>query len=256
MTQHDNTLKSVDKVFKMVEHLKTNGGKTVTELSQELDMPKSTVQVYLNTLAKNKFVVQNGAKYQIGLQFLQYGMYALWNEPVFPNVKSKVEELADTTGELAACFVEELGEAVYVYGMEGNRAVRTDLTMGDRSDLHCTASGKAVFAHLPEERIEEILPSDPLEQKTAQTITDPDELRDELRRIRERGHAYSREESIEGMRSVAAPIMLDDEVVCSISLAGPADRFVGERFTEEVPDIVKGAANEIELKLTYSESGL
>jgi DNA-binding IclR family transcriptional regulator len=50
--------------------------------------------------------------------------------------------------------------------------------------------------------------------------------------------------------------MLDDEVVCSISLAGPADRFVGERFTEEVPDIVKGAANEIELKLTYSESGL
>jgi DNA-binding IclR family transcriptional regulator len=256
MAQHDNTLKSVDKVFKIVEHLKTNGGKTVTELSQELDMPKSTVQVYLNTLSKNKFVVKNGSKYQIGLLFLQYGMYALWSEPVFPNVKSKVEELADSTGELAACFVEEMGDAVYVYGTEGDRAVRTDLTMGDRSDLHCTASGKAIFAHLPEERIEEILSSDPLERKTAQTITDPDELRDELRRIRERGHAYSREESIEGMRSVAAPIMLDDEVVCSISLAGPANRFVGERFTEEVPDIVKGAANEIELKLTYSESGL
>ncbi|MFC6873458.1 IclR family transcriptional regulator [Halobellus marinus] len=256
MNPQGNILKSVDKVFKIVEHLKVNGGKTVTELSQELDMPKSTVQVYLNTLSKNKFVVKNGSKYQIGLQFLQYGMYALWSEPVFPNVKSKVEELADSTGELAACFVEEMGDAVYVYGTEGDRAVRTDLTMGDRSDLHCTASGKAIFAHLPEERIEEILSSDPLERKTAQTITDPDELRDELRRIRERGHAYSREESIEGMRSVAAPIMLDDEVVCSISLAGPANRFVGERFTEEVPDIVKGAANEIELKLTYSESGL
>ncbi|WP_311172148.1 IclR family transcriptional regulator [Halobellus ordinarius] len=175
---------------------------------------------------------------------------------MFPNVKSKVEELADSTGELAACFVEELGDAVYVYGTEGDQAVRTDLTMGDRSSLHCTASGKAIFAHLPEERIEEILSHQSLERKTPQTITDPDELRDELQRIRERGHAYSREESVEGMRSVAAPILLDGEVVCSISLAGPANRFVGERFTEEVPDIVKGAANEIELKLTYSESGL
>lgn len=255
MAQH-NIIKSVDKVFNMIEHLRTGGGKTVTELSQDLDMPKSTVQVYLNTLAKNKFVVQDGATYRIGLQFLQYGMYALWSEPVFPNVKSKVEELADTTGELAACFVEELGEAVYVYGTEGSRAIRTDLTMGDRSGLHCTASGKAIFAHLPEERIEEIISQHPLERKTPQTITDPNELREELRQIRQRGHAHSREESVEGVRSVAAPILVENEVICSISLAGPANRFIGERFRTEVPDIVKGAANEIELKLTYSESGL
>lgn len=256
MAQHDNTLKSVDKVFKMVEYLRLNGGKTVTELSQELDMPKSTVQVYLNTLAKNKFVVKDGRKYQVGLQFLQYGMYALWSYPMFPNVKSKIEELSETTGELAACFVEELGEAVYIYGMEGDRSIRTDLTMGDRAGLHCTASGKAILAYLPPERIEEIISQRPLERKTRQTITDLAELREELQKIREQEYACSREESVEGVRSVAAPILLDGEVVCSISLAGPANRFVGERFTTEIPDIVKGAANEIELKLTYSESGL
>ncbi|WP_336022859.1 IclR family transcriptional regulator [Halobellus salinisoli] len=256
MNKQGNVLKSVGKVFKMLKHLKEGGGKTVTELSKELDMPKSTVQVYLNTLYAHKFVVKNDGKYEIGLQFLEYGMYALWNEPAFPSIKSKVEELADTSGELAACFVEELGEAVYVYGTEGERAIRTDLTMGDRSGLHCTASGKAIFAHLPPNRIDQIIETHGLEAKTEHTITDPDQLKEELASIRERGYSYSREESIEGMRSVAAPILIDGVVVCSISLAGPANRFVGERFQEEIPNIVRGAANEIELKLTYSESGL
>jgi DNA-binding IclR family transcriptional regulator len=57
------------------------------------------------------------------------------------------------------------------------------------------------------------------------------------------------------MRSVAAPVVVDGDVVCSISLAGPANRFVGERIEKEIPNMVRGAANEIELKLTYSESG-
>jgi DNA-binding IclR family transcriptional regulator len=256
MSTQGNTLKSVDTTFKIIKHLRTKGAKTVTELSRELDMPKSTVQVYLNSLYSNKFVVREGKKYKLGLQFLEYGMVALWEKPIFPSVKSKVEELATETGELAACFVEELGEAVYVYGKEGERAIRTDLTMGARAGLHCTGSGKAIFAHLPQEQIDQIIAEKDLEAKTANTITDSAALREELATIRERGYAVSNEESIEGMRSVAAPILLNDQVICSISLAGPANRFVGDRLAEEIPSTVTGAANEIELKLSYSESGL
>jgi DNA-binding IclR family transcriptional regulator len=255
MTERKNTLKSVQKAFNIIEHLKREGGKTVTELSNELDMPKSTIQVYLNTLTANKFVVQDGSTYQIGLRFLEYGMQTLLREPIFPTVKSKVEDMAEATGELAACFVEELNEAVYIYGKEGDQAIRTELAMGDRDGLHCTASGKAILAYLPEEQIREILSQNPLEERTPHTITDPDALRDELTEIRERGYAYSDGESIEGVRSVAAPVLLDGRVLCSISLAGPANRFVGARFREEIPATVRGAANEIELRLTYSESG-
>jgi DNA-binding IclR family transcriptional regulator len=111
------------------------------------------------------------------------------------------------------------------------------------------------LAHLPDERVRELLAGE-LAQRTENTLTDPDELRDELERIRERGYAYSMQESVEGMRAVAAPILLDGTVVGSISLAGPANRFVGDRFETEIPDMVRGAANELELKLTYSQSGI
>ncbi|MFC6723987.1 IclR family transcriptional regulator [Halobium palmae] len=255
MGQSTNVLKSIGTAFNVLEHLKERGGRSVTELSNELDMPKSTVQVYLNSLAAEDFVVKRDGKYTIGLQFLEYGFFALWNEPVFPQVKPKIEEMAAETGELAACFVEECGTAVFIYGTEGDRSIRTDLSMGDRSGLHCTASGKAIMAHLPAARVREIVDRG-LDRKTENTIADPDELLDELERIRGRGYAYSLEESVENMRAVAAPVLLDDRVVGSISLAGPANRFVGEYFEDEIPSIVTGTANELELKLTYSESGI
>jgi predicted transcriptional regulator YheO len=62
MSTQGNTLKSVDTTFKIIKHLRTKGAKTVTELSKELDMPKSTVQVYLNSLYSDKFVVREGEK--------------------------------------------------------------------------------------------------------------------------------------------------------------------------------------------------
>lgn len=256
MSKPRNVLKSVDTVFKITEHLKSEGEKTVTELSKELEMPKSTVQVYLNSLYAHNFVAKHDGSYKIGLRFLEYGIFALRSEPIYPEVRAKVEELADSTGELAACFVEEDGHAVYIYGVEGERSIRTDLSVGDRSELHCTASGKALMAHLPEERIAAVIEEQGLSQKTENTITDPEELSTELKQIREQGYARSDEESVAGMRVVAAPVLLDGRIVGSISLAGPANRFVGERFDDEIPEMVMGAANELELKLTYDQSGI
>lgn len=251
--QKDNVLTTVDKAFKIIKHLKEEGGKTVTELADDFDMPPSTTQMYLNTLYTNDFIVKEEGRYKIGLQFLEYGTFSLWNEPIFPVIKPKIDELAEESGELAACFVEEEGEVVYIYGSEGDQAVRTDLSIGDRSKIHCTASGKAMLAHQPEDRINEIISKHGLRSKTEHTITDPQELRDELEKIRKQGYARSEQESVEGLNVVAAPVLIHDEVVGAINLAGPATRFTSERFEEELPQLVKGVANEIELKLMYSD---
>lgn len=252
MTDQSNVLKSVAAAFDILAHLRETGPGTVTGLAADLDRPKSTVQVYLNTLVEAGFVVKENCEYRIGLRFLEYGTDALRRQPAFPDVTSKVDDLAAETGELAACFVEEDGEAVFVYGTEGEQSIRTDLTIGERAPIHCVASGKAILAHLPEDRIDAILARG-LEARTDRTITDPDVLRDELAAIRERGYATAEGESIEGMRVVAAPVRVKGRVVASISLAGPAGRFVGDRYETDIPDIVKGAANELELNLTYPQ---
>lgn len=256
MSQQSNVLKSVGRAFGIIEHMHEFGSSSVTQLADEFDMPKSTLQMYLNTLYDERVLVKRDGKYELGYAFLQYGMGVLRSDQLFPVVKSKVEQLADQTGEFAACFVEERCEGVLIYGREGDQSINTDLSVGDRTDLHCGANGKVILAYLPESRVHEILRARGLKQKTENTITEEDELFAELDRIRERGYARSMEESIEGMRSIAAPILLNGDVVGSISLAGPANRFVGDLLQNDLPGLVTGAANEIELKLQYSSSGM
>lgn len=256
MAQQCNVLKSVGRAFGIIEYMAEAGSSTVTQIAIDLDMPKSTVQMHLNTLYEERMIVKRDGKYELGVGFLQYGMAVLRRHQLFPVVKGKVENLAEQTGELAACFVEDRGEAVYLYGKEGEQSIRTDLDIGDRTDLHAVASGKAIIAFLPDDQINEIIQKRGLDRKTKNTITDPEELLDELEQIRERGYACSLEESIEGMRVVAAPLLWDDQVLGSISLAGPANRFVGDYFHQEIPSLVTGTANEIEMKLQYSDTGL
>ena len=61
---------------------------------------------------------------------------------------------------------------------------------------------------------------------TPNTITDRDALYAELHRVRRDGVAYDREEIVEGLRCVAAPILdVDGSVCAAMSIAAPAERF-------------------------------
>jgi DNA-binding IclR family transcriptional regulator len=55
------------------------------------------------------------------------------------------------------------------------------------------------------------------------------------------------------MRSVAAPVVIDDRPVGSVAVTGPARRMTGERFRTDLPNLILAATNEIELKL-HSET--
>ncbi|MFB6270828.1 MAG: IclR family transcriptional regulator, partial [Halobacterium sp.] len=142
---------------------------------------------------------------------------------------------------------------VFVHRAKGDRAVHVDTYAGKRIYLHGAALGKAILAHLPEERVDAIVDRHGLPALTENTITDRDVLRDELADVRERGMAFDDEERLDGLRSVAAAVTSPDgDVLGAISIAGPTTRLQDERFREEIPEVVRSAVNVIDLNLTYS----
>jgi len=85
------------------------------------------------------------------------------------------------------------------------------------------------------------------------TITDPQTLYAELERVRERGYSVNKQENIEGLHAVSAPVMdTNGHVFGALSVSGPTHRMKGEWFEDELPDLLLGAANELELNITYS----
>ncbi|WP_254544753.1 IclR family transcriptional regulator [Halomarina pelagica] len=246
------TIKSVETMFDILELLRTQNGARLTDVADELGMAKSTVHQYLTTLEVREFVVREGDEYHVGLRFLDYGEFARSRNPVYDLAKESVRELAELTEERAQFVIEEHGRGVYVYMAVGDRAVKTDSRIGKRVFLHATAAGKAILAHLPDRRIREVFDAPGLEPVTEHTVVDPDELREELEEIRDRGVAYNNQEDTLRLRAVGVPVMdADGTVLGALSVSGPTHRFKGEVLEREIPDLLLGIANELELNIEY-----
>lgn len=245
-------VKTARTIFTILEALQENDGLSVSELATEVDMSRSTAHRHLTSLEQVGYVIRENDHYHIGLRFLHLGIYARDRYGIYWQARPKVDKLADQTDERVQLMVEEHGQGVQLYPKFGNQSVQTDAQPGQRVHLHTNAAGKAILAFLPREHVEEIIDELGCPRQTDNTITDPDALFDELNKIRDRGVAFNDGERIEGLRAVGAPVLDSDRnVVGSISISGPAGRFTDNWYHEELPKLLRGAVNEIELNLKY-----
>jgi len=246
-------VKTTDTVFDILEYVMESNGARLTDLATDLDLAKSTVHRHLETLYDQKYLVKENGVYYISLQFLAYGEQARSRKEAFSLVGERVDELASRTEERVQFIVEEHGRGVYVYRSAGKHAVMTDPGIGRTTSICASAAGQAILAHLPEERVREITDQHGLEPHTQNTITDVDELMSELETVRDRGYATNNHESVRGLRAVGVPILgCDGDIIGAISISGPTDRIKGERFREELPDLLMGTANELKLNIVHS----
>lgn len=246
-------VKSVEKTFDIIHCLHDLETATIQEIADEIDSTTSTVHRHLVTLRERGYVVVEDGNYRLSLLFLTHG--GKTRKRIFGSemLDHKIQQISERTDERAQFMIEENGERVYVYTHSTPSGVKTDTNVGKRGPLHVSAGGKAILAHLPKDQIVSILDELSFEPVTNSTITDRESIEAELEEIRDRGYAFNDEESTESLRAVGVPIRFGDGAVFgAISVSGPAHRFRDEYFYEELPELLLGTANEIELNLRYA----
>jgi IclR family acetate operon transcriptional repressor len=250
----NTSIQSVENACKVLEMLVGQNGTSISELSEEIDLSKSTIHNHLNTLTEAGYVAKRRGEYQLGLQCLTLGGYARDHHKLHRTARSAVDHLAQETGELALVTTHDRGKSIYLYQVRGADAVTTDSYLGIRLPLHCTATGKAMLAYMEREQVEEIIDQEGLPEQTENTITDPEQLFEELNQIQDRRVALDNEERILGMRGIASPVIKRDsgEVMGALSITGPISRLDGPRFTEEIPELIRRNAEMLEVNITYS----
>lgn len=246
-------VKAAKTSFEIIHALRELEGAGVSELANELNKPTSTIHDHLRTLESEEYLIKSDGKYYVGTRFLGIGEQARSRQKVYQIARQEVDKLADETGEHTNLMIEEHGRGIFLHKSRGPDAVQLDTHPGMRVPLQTTAMGKAILAFRSREAVESIIDRHGLPQITERTITNRDELFDELDAISDRGYAYDDEERVKGMRCVAAPITNEEgRAIAAISVSGPKSRLRGERFREEVPDLILSSANVIEVNLTYS----
>lgn len=245
--------KTTETSLSLIDALQATEHATIEELSQQLGLSPSTVHRHLVTLRNHDLVTKDGEAYRLALGFLTIGGHVQRGFPTFEMIKTKVDELAATTGERAQFIVEEHGERVYLYTDVGESDVQTGAHIGTRGPIHVSAAGKAILAHMDEANVREIIDERGLDRITQASISTEEDLFDELETIRERGYAFNRQETTKGVHAIGAAVTdPDDGVLGALSVSGPANRIRGGRFTEELPRLVLGAVNELELHIEHS----
>jgi len=249
MTAGEKTrIKSVGRISEIVQLLQEEGPLGITEIADHTGLPTSTVHDYVGSLYEMEYVVKSEKKYDLGLRFLDHGMSARENRPISTVGQSSIEQLAEATGEAVWIVVEEHGKAVYVNRALGDRAIET-ARIGTRSDLHCLASGKAILAHLSDDRVDEIINQHGLSTRTDRTVGTRETLYDELEAVRKQGYATNEGEAVEGARAVGTPVLVGDDIAGAVSVSGPANRITDDQLEDEILAELLRATNELEVRL-------
>lgn len=252
----EGAVQSITRASQILEIIRIEDSAGLTEIAKTLDLPTSTVHNQVKSLEAQALIVNNNGEYELGLRLFNLGMHARKKNEKFGQLKTKVEELAEETGERAQFIVEEAMHAIHLYTKKGPSGVDIGTDVGTRrNDLHAIAAGKVILATIPEERLESYLQESEFERFTEQTITAVGPLRDTLETVSERGYAFNDEESMDGLRAVAVPVQYPDgNLLGVLGVTGPTHRMKGERFEEKIPNLLLGVSNEVELNIGGEKS--
>ncbi|GAA2433767.1 IclR family transcriptional regulator [Actinomadura vinacea] len=233
-------VKSAARTLELLELLasRQNRPARLRELTEALNVPRSSLYALLRTLTKHGWVRTDasGTMYGIGIRALLVGTSYLDTDPHLRIVKPMLDELGEKLDETFHFGRLDEFDVVYLATRESSQYLRAYSRVGRRLPAYCTALGKSLLAERHGDELERHVPAE-LAATTPRTITDRDALAADLVRTRERGHAIDVEENSLGLHCFGFALRYTpegrpprDAISCSVPLA----RLTPEREAEIV----------------------
>ncbi len=228
------------------------------EIARRLDMPRSTTYRYLQTLRSYNLIEDEPrGGYRLGTRIFQLARIARQGLGLVEVARPFMEDLGARMGEVVLLTRRSGTQVVCVERTEGDRhhPIRLSYERGHVLPLHAGASATVLLAFSDPAEIDTALSSvASLPRYTSRTVTNKRELRSRLAKIRAQGYVVSMGEVDEGVRGIAAPILLaDGRAAAGLSLVGPDFRLDDKKLAGAV-QAVRVAANAISARLREIES--
>ncbi len=215
---------------------------SAVEIAERLGLPVSTAYRYLAVLRTHHLIVQEqGGVYRLGTKILELASCVI--RPTLREIALPImRTLSSQEGETVILSSLRDHDGVCLERIEGHHALRVSHQRGAPFPLHAGASGKSLMAFLDSERQDKIIKLYGLARFTANTITDPKRLREELDTIRSLGYAESASEVDEGTYGIGAPILsTDGQVMASLCISAPIHRLEGKKRERVIRRVVSAA---------------
>ena len=202
-------------------------GARAIEASLALGLMLPTTHHLLATLVAEGLLARtDGRRYVLGPAVGALALCYQRDGAVPANLVNTLRGLAEDSGETSYLAAWRRDEIEMLATMESRNALRVGwIPVGLYQEAHARAVGKVLLAFAPVALRDSYLAMHPPGPVTPATLWRPDEVHKELARVRSVGYAHDREEYIEGVSCVAAPINQHGVLIGAFGLSAPADRF-------------------------------
>jgi len=236
MTDDKDSMSSLARGLLVLEVISTEQPIGVGELSRLIDLPKSSVQRALRTLAESGWIDstdERQTRWFLSRKVRTIGHRAGGDPSLLQAAVPHLHWLRDQTQETIHFGVPvDERQMVVLDRVDSTRSVRTFMAIGTVIPLHATASGKAVLATWTEARLDAYIRAG-LDPMTPTTITSEAKLRHELDVAREKGYAANFGENREGVFAIgSAGVSHRDRTNAAISISMPESRYDAGRVEE------------------------
>jgi DNA-binding IclR family transcriptional regulator len=240
-------IQSVDRAIRILTALQGARRMSLSDLAARLELAPSTTHGIVRSLVDHGMVVQErgSSRYQLGPAVLRLGNVYLDTLELRSRTIPWAEDLARRTGLAVRTGVLLIDDVVIIHHEPRPDGSRQMPEVGIVIPAHASALGKAMLAFLPEDE-KRVLIGD-LRSMTGETITSPDQLRQQLDEIRSGGIAEEQDEAVIGESSLASPVFDSfGEAVGAIGAVIPAGDDLAHH---EARDLVRDTARAVSREL-------
>lgn len=217
--------RATTRVLDILERVSASrSGMTLTELSQAMDAPKSSLFPIIHTLEERFYLRQEEAtgRYTIGPGALTLGTSAAADEGLMAVIQVMKRVVAQCQ-ETCQLGILDRGDVLYIGKEDSPQAIRMISRVGNRLPANATAIGKALLSGLTDQEVLDLYAGG-LPRLTEHTVTDPEALLAQLHAVRKGAIATEQEESTPQLACWSVPLRRRQRVFSALSVSVPLFR--------------------------------
>ena len=227
---------------------------SLSDVVHHTGLNKTTAKRLLSNLTARGYLQQDpqSKSYHLGMRLFELGGIVFSSFSLRRAAAQPMNSLQEETGATILLGVKMEDQLVYVDKREGRGMVRISSDIGWRRPLHYGMLGMVLMAYLEPKDVRRIIKKYPLEAHTPFSITDEDAFSLRLGKISEQGYVLEKEEAVEGVNGIAAPVRdYSRRVVAALGIALPIGQRSLNKDIDHIVDLVRRVCEDISSDLGY-----